>query len=74
MFFLLQYGEIVALIMSPKKKGSALVEFKTKEACVSIAMIFSYGTSDLTSGFVSNNHFIIIEQMFDNEKACLCLS
>ncbi|CAG9788184.1 unnamed protein product [Diatraea saccharalis] len=30
--FLKKYGDIVALIMSPKKKGSALVEFSTKEA------------------------------------------
>lgn len=30
--FLKKYGEIVALIMSPQKKGSALVEFSTKEA------------------------------------------
>lgn len=27
-----KYGNIVALIMSPKKKGSALVEFSTKDA------------------------------------------
>jgi hypothetical protein len=46
MFFLLQYGEIVAVIMSPKKKGRALVEFKTKEAAVSIAVIFPIGLSD----------------------------
>lgn len=30
--FLKKYGEIIALIVSPKKKGSALVEFATKEA------------------------------------------
>lgn len=30
--FLKKYGDIVVLIMSPKKKGSALVEFSTKEA------------------------------------------
>ncbi|PZC84941.1 hypothetical protein B5X24_HaOG203262 [Helicoverpa armigera] len=30
--FLKKYGDIVALIMSPKKKGSALVEFATKDA------------------------------------------
>lgn len=30
--FLKKYGNIVVLIMSPKKKGSALVEFSTKEA------------------------------------------
>lgn len=30
--FLKKYGNIVGLIMSPKKKGSALVEFSTKEA------------------------------------------
>lgn len=30
--FLKKYGDIVALILSPKKKGSALVEFTTKEA------------------------------------------
>ncbi|KAL0829181.1 hypothetical protein ABMA28_004018 [Loxostege sticticalis] len=30
--FLKKYGNITALIMSPKKKGSALVEFSTKEA------------------------------------------
>ncbi|VVC97457.1 dnaJ homolog subfamily C member 17 [Leptidea sinapis] len=30
--FLRKYGDIVALIVSPKKKGSALVEFATKEA------------------------------------------
>ncbi|XP_059045162.1 dnaJ homolog subfamily C member 17 [Achroia grisella] len=30
--FLKKYGTIVAIIMSPKKKGSALVEFATKEA------------------------------------------
>ncbi|CAB3247324.1 unnamed protein product [Arctia plantaginis] len=30
--FLKKYGEIVALVMSPKKKGSALVEFASKEA------------------------------------------
>lgn len=30
--FLKKYGEIVVLILSPKKKGSALVEFATKEA------------------------------------------
>lgn len=46
MFFLLQYGEIVALIMSSKRKGSALVEYKTKEAAVSIALIFLTGLSD----------------------------
>lgn len=30
--FLKKYGNIVALIMSPKKTGSALVEFTSKEA------------------------------------------
>ncbi|CAG4945571.1 unnamed protein product [Parnassius apollo] len=30
--FLKKYGDISALIISPKKKGSALVEFSTKEA------------------------------------------
>lgn len=30
--FLKKYGDIIALIMSPKKKGSALVEFASKEA------------------------------------------
>jgi DnaJ homolog subfamily C member 17 len=30
--FLKKYGDIVVLIMSPKKQGSALVEFSTKEA------------------------------------------
>ncbi|XP_063696543.1 dnaJ homolog subfamily C member 17 [Culicoides brevitarsis] len=30
--FLQKYGELVVLVMSPKKYGSALVEFKTKEA------------------------------------------
>lgn len=30
--FLKKYGNITALIMSPKKKGSALVEFSSKEA------------------------------------------
>ncbi|XP_072931628.1 dnaJ homolog subfamily C member 17 [Epargyreus clarus] len=30
--FLKKYGDIVALIISPKKKGSALVEFATKDA------------------------------------------
>ncbi|XP_049875186.1 dnaJ homolog subfamily C member 17 [Pectinophora gossypiella] len=30
--FLKKYGDIVALIVSPKKKGSGLVEFATKEA------------------------------------------
>lgn len=30
--FLKKYGEIVVLIISPKKKGSALVEFSSKEA------------------------------------------
>ncbi|KAG6441093.1 dnaJ homolog subfamily C member 17 [Manduca sexta] len=30
--FLKKYGDVVALIMSPKKKGSALVEFSTKDA------------------------------------------
>ncbi|XP_047028203.1 dnaJ homolog subfamily C member 17 [Helicoverpa zea] len=30
--FLKKYGDIVVLIMSPKKKGSALVEFATKDA------------------------------------------
>lgn len=30
--FLKKYGDIVALILSPKKKGSALVEFSSKEA------------------------------------------
>lgn len=30
--FLKKYGDINALIMSPKKKGSALVEFSTKDA------------------------------------------
>ncbi|CAK1543131.1 unnamed protein product [Leptosia nina] len=30
--FFKKYGEIAALIVSPKKKGSALVEFTTKEA------------------------------------------
>lgn len=28
----------------------------------------------LTSGFVSNNHLIIIQQMLGNEKAWLCHS
>jgi hypothetical protein len=40
MLFLLQYGEIVALLLSSKRKGSAIVEFKTKEAAVSIETIF----------------------------------
>lgn len=30
--FLQKYGEIVALVVSPKKRGSALVEFKTQDA------------------------------------------
>lgn len=30
--FLQKYGEIVVIVMSPKKYGSALVEFRTKEA------------------------------------------
>lgn len=30
--FLQKYGDIVALVMSPKKRGSALVEFKTQDA------------------------------------------
>lgn len=34
-YFLLQYGDIMALVISPKKKGSALVEFKTKRGAVS---------------------------------------
>jgi hypothetical protein len=71
-FFLLQYGEIVALIVSLNRQGSALVEFKTKEAAVSIAMTFLTGLNDcLTSGFVLNNHLIIIQQMYGNEKTWL---
>lgn len=43
--FLKKYGSIVALIMSPKKKGSALVEFATKEAS-EMAVDFEKGLAD----------------------------
>ncbi|XP_045499888.1 dnaJ homolog subfamily C member 17 [Colias croceus] len=43
--FLKKYGEIVALIVSPKKKGSALVEFATKEAS-EMAVEFEKGLPD----------------------------
>lgn len=38
--FTFQYGDIVALVVSPKKNGSALVEFKTKDAAVSLLTHF----------------------------------
>lgn len=37
--FLTKYGNIVALVLSTKKKGSALVEFETKNAAVSLLKI-----------------------------------
>ncbi|XP_038212429.1 dnaJ homolog subfamily C member 17 [Zerene cesonia] len=43
--FLKKYGEILALIVSPKKKGSALVEFATKEAS-EMAVEFEKGLPD----------------------------
>lgn len=43
--FLSKYGEIQAIVMSPKKKGSALVEFKTKEAA-QMAVDFELGLSE----------------------------
>ncbi|XP_041981205.1 dnaJ homolog subfamily C member 17 [Aricia agestis] len=43
--FLKKYGEIVALIISPKKKGSALVEFASKEAS-EMAIEFEKGLSE----------------------------
>lgn len=43
--FLKKYGDIVALIMSSKKKGSALVEFATKEAA-EMAVDFEKGKHD----------------------------
>lgn len=39
LFFHFQYGDIQALVMSPKKNGSALIEFKDRQAAVSIIWI-----------------------------------
>lgn len=57
--FLKKYGELVALILSPKKKGSALVEFSSKEAsemavefekgikfCINLKIFCTYNPSD----------------------------
>ncbi|XP_030745942.1 dnaJ homolog subfamily C member 17-like [Sitophilus oryzae] len=43
--FLSKYGDIQALVMSPKKKGSALVEFKDKKAA-EMAVDFELGLSE----------------------------
>uniref|UniRef100_A0A336MZA4 CSON008137 protein n=1 Tax=Culicoides sonorensis TaxID=179676 RepID=A0A336MZA4_CULSO len=43
--YLQKYGEIVVLVMSPKKYGSALVEFKTKDAS-EMAVQFEKGNID----------------------------
>lgn len=43
--YLKKYGEIVVLVMSPKKYGSALVEFKTKDAS-EMAVQFEKGNLD----------------------------
>lgn len=43
--FLKKYGDIEALIISPKKKGSALVEFSSKEAS-EMALEFEKGLPD----------------------------
>lgn len=44
--FLQKYGEIVALVLSPKKRGSALVEFKTQDAG---EMAIAYEKGDLNN-------------------------
>lgn len=44
--FLQKYGDIVALVVSPKKVGSALVEFKTQDAA---EMAVSYEKGDMTN-------------------------
>jgi hypothetical protein len=49
MFFLLHFSEIVAIVVSSRKKGSALVEFETNEAAVSIAVIFPTGLHDFSA-------------------------
>lgn len=43
--FLSKYGEIQAVVMSPKKKGSALVEFKAQEAA-EMAVNYELGLSE----------------------------
>jgi hypothetical protein len=63
MFFLLQHGEIVALIVSAKRKGSALVEFKTKEAAVSISKL-----PNIVYNCEVELPYITLCQIFSNEK------
>lgn len=40
--FLSKYGDITALVMSSKKTGSALVEFKTRRGAVSVIILNLY--------------------------------
>lgn len=44
--FLNKYGDIVVLVLSPKKTGSALVEFKTREAA---EMAVAYEKGDMSN-------------------------
>ncbi|XP_035895241.1 dnaJ homolog subfamily C member 17 [Anopheles stephensi] len=43
--FLTKYGDLIALVMSPRKNGSALVEFRTKDAA-EMAMTYEKGRLD----------------------------
>ncbi|XP_047508490.1 dnaJ homolog subfamily C member 17 [Pieris napi] len=61
--FLKKYGEIVALIISPKKRGSALIEFATKEAS-EMAVEFEKGLPDnpLTLKWLNERPIISIKK------------
>ncbi|XP_022114631.1 dnaJ homolog subfamily C member 17 [Pieris rapae] len=61
--FLKKYGEIVALIISPKKRGSALIEFATKEAS-EMAVEFEKGLPDnpLSLKWLNNRPIISIKK------------
>ncbi|CAH2234045.1 jg25606 [Pararge aegeria aegeria] len=62
--FLKKYGEIVAIIMSPRKKGSALVEFASKEAS-EMALEFEKGLPENPLKFKWVNNRPILTTMKD---------
>lgn len=66
--FLQKYGEIVALVVSPKKRGSALVEFKTQDAG-EMAIAYERGNLDnpLTLTWIGETP--IDKKRFPNESS-----
>lgn len=77
--FLHKYGDIVVLVMSPKKNGSALVEFKTQDAA-EMAVSYEKGRMEnpLTLEWVGNapksrNHLSGSSTISDNDYESLVL-